>query len=88
MPTTKAILRHVRVETPRTNHERPCAAHRKGRRPTSSWPVTRTWSSWKMIRRSDTARGRPPRSSTSRNRTSTHCASSSVFDIDGPPDPF
>lgn len=29
MPT-KAILRHVRVETPRTNHERPCAAHRRG----------------------------------------------------------
>ncbi|MBN0974414.1 hypothetical protein P9A14_13075 [Gordonia hongkongensis] len=32
MPTTKAILRHVRVETPRTNHERPCAAHRKGKK--------------------------------------------------------
>jgi len=31
MPT-KAILRHVRVETPRTNHHRPCAAHRKGKK--------------------------------------------------------
>lgn len=30
MPT-KAILRHIRVETPRTNHQRPCAAHRKGK---------------------------------------------------------
>ncbi|MFV8165309.1 hypothetical protein ACNQVK_24990 [Mycobacterium sp. 134] len=29
MPT-KAILRHVRVETPRTNHERLRAAHRRG----------------------------------------------------------
>lgn len=28
MPT-KAILRHIRVETPRTNHERPCAAHKR-----------------------------------------------------------
>lgn len=32
MPTTKAILRHVRVETPRTNHERPCAAHKNGKK--------------------------------------------------------
>lgn len=31
MPT-KAILRHIRVETPRTNHERLCAAHRKGKK--------------------------------------------------------
>lgn len=28
----KAILRHIRVETPRTNHERPCAAHRTGKK--------------------------------------------------------
>ncbi|KLI04062.1 hypothetical protein A5731_28010 [Mycolicibacterium conceptionense] len=27
----KAILRHVRVETPRTNHERHCAAHLRGK---------------------------------------------------------
>lgn len=32
MPTTKAILRHIRVETPRTNHERTCAAHKKGKK--------------------------------------------------------
>jgi hypothetical protein len=31
MPT-KAILRHIHVETPRTNHERPCAAHRRGKK--------------------------------------------------------
>ncbi|UBV15337.1 hypothetical protein [Mycolicibacterium fortuitum] len=31
MPT-KAVLRHVHVETPRTNHERKCAAHRTGRK--------------------------------------------------------
>ena len=31
MPT-KAILRHIHVETPRTNHDRPCAAHRNGKK--------------------------------------------------------
>lgn len=30
MPT-KAILRHIRVETPRTNHVRPCARHTRGK---------------------------------------------------------
>ncbi|MCH9732067.1 MAG: hypothetical protein K0U84_20730 [Actinomycetia bacterium] len=30
MPT-KAVLRHVRVETPRTNHQRKCAAHKSGK---------------------------------------------------------
>lgn len=30
MPT-KSILRHVHVETPRTNHPRKCAAHRSGK---------------------------------------------------------
>lgn len=30
MPT-KAVLRHVHVETPRTNHERKCAAHKTGK---------------------------------------------------------
>lgn len=30
MPT-KAVLRHVHVETPRTNHERKCAAHKSGK---------------------------------------------------------
>lgn len=29
MPT-KAVLRHIHVETPRTNHPRKCAAHRNG----------------------------------------------------------
>jgi len=29
MPT-KSILRHVHVETPRTNHRRKCAAHKSG----------------------------------------------------------
>ena len=29
---TKAALRHIRVEKPRTNHQRPCAAHRKGKK--------------------------------------------------------
>lgn len=28
----KAILRHVHVETPRTNHPRTCAAHRSGKK--------------------------------------------------------
>lgn len=28
--STKAVLRHVHVETPRTNHPRNCAAHRRG----------------------------------------------------------
>ena len=31
MPT-KAILRHISVETPRTNHQRHCAAHRRGKK--------------------------------------------------------
>ena len=30
MPT-KSVLRHMHVETPRTNHRRACAAHRKGK---------------------------------------------------------
>ncbi len=30
--STKAVLRHVRVETPRTNHKRVCAAHKKGKK--------------------------------------------------------
>lgn len=28
--STKAVLRHIHVETPRTNHPRKCAAHRNG----------------------------------------------------------
>lgn len=31
MPT-KAILRHIRVETPRTNHPRKCASHSSGKK--------------------------------------------------------
>jgi hypothetical protein len=31
MPT-KTILRHIHVETPRTNHQRHCAAHRRGKK--------------------------------------------------------
>jgi len=31
MPT-KAVLRHIHVETPRTNHPRKCAAHRSGKK--------------------------------------------------------
>jgi hypothetical protein len=31
MPT-KSVLRHVRVETPRTNHQRKCAAHKSGKK--------------------------------------------------------
>jgi phage terminase small subunit len=31
MPT-KAILRHISVETPRTNHPRHCASHRRGKK--------------------------------------------------------
>lgn len=31
MPT-KAILRHIKVETPRTNHARKCAAHVRGKK--------------------------------------------------------
>lgn len=27
----KSVLRHIRVETPRTNHQRKCAAHRTGK---------------------------------------------------------
>ncbi|ELB94341.1 hypothetical protein Rwratislav_04408 [Rhodococcus wratislaviensis IFP 2016] len=30
MPT-KAVLRHIHVETPRTNHARKCAAHQRGK---------------------------------------------------------
>jgi hypothetical protein len=29
---TKAILRHTRAETPRTNHPRKCAAHVRGKK--------------------------------------------------------
>ncbi|RGP43817.1 hypothetical protein AWH04_28225 [Rhodococcus erythropolis] len=27
----KSVLRHIRVETPRTNHQRKCAAHQRGK---------------------------------------------------------
>ncbi|MBJ8344491.1 hypothetical protein [Antrihabitans sp. YC2-6] len=31
MPT-KAVLRHISIETPRTNHQRKCSAHQRGKK--------------------------------------------------------